>query len=612
MWYSNAVVGGRMHFFYRLTWFSALVLFLPFLVGSHSDSEKLEFPVHKKYEFVRQTISPIIQKEMKKNNVVGLSIALIDDQRVVWSQGFGYADRAGKIPATPETIYRVGSISKLFTAAAVMQLVENHTVDLDKPLQTYLPEFSVRTRFANAGPITIRMLLTHHSGLPSNLFRGMWTKDPEPFSAVVKRMKDEYAAFPPGFVFSYSNIGATLAGSVIERIAGRDFASHVQDTLFRPLGMDHSGFSSSRDADPSSAHGYLRDQQIEEPGLRDVPAGGLNSSVSDLSRFIQMIFNEGRVGDRIILKPDTIHEMMHPQNTGVSLDLNFRVGLGWMLSGLGTMNIQNAGPVAHHGGSMLYYQSQLIVLPKHKLGVVVLSNSSGARTVVDKAAIATLTLALEAKAGIKQPEQEKSAFSDTMPDSELQSYEGWYASMVGAIKIVKKSNYLRTEIMNRTVRLMPRQDGQLGLQYKLFGFIPIRLGELEQFGISRASVGGREILKAQSAKQEMLIAERIQSIPITDAWLKRMGDYEISNGGEDTVLINEIRLRSTDGLLLVEYAAPLFFSGTMSFALKPISDAEAVVCGLTSGAGETIRAVTVDGNERLYYSGYLLEKKSRE
>ena len=207
------------------------------------------------YAKVAEYVSKRIRYEMEKRDVTGLSIALVDDQRVVWAAGFGYADKAGNVPASPDTIYRAGSISKLFTATAAMQLAERGRFDIDRPLADYLPGFSIRTRFADAAPITPRSIMTHHSGLPSDSLKGMWTRDPEPFTRMADRLKDEYAANPPGAVFSYSNLGVTLLGDAIGKVTGRDFASHVGDTLLLPLGMTRSSFSTSVDRSPLGGEG---------------------------------------------------------------------------------------------------------------------------------------------------------------------------------------------------------------------------------------------------------------------------------------------------------------------------------------------------------------------
>ena len=125
------------------------------------------------YASTQAYVTRLIQYEMNKNAVPGLSIALVDDQHVVWAEGFGDADVARKIPASAETIYRVGSISKLFTATAAMQLVEQGQLDIDQPLQKYLPGFAPKTHLQQAA-ITPRQLMTHHSGLARDRFKGFF------------------------------------------------------------------------------------------------------------------------------------------------------------------------------------------------------------------------------------------------------------------------------------------------------------------------------------------------------------------------------------------------------------------------------------------------------
>lgn len=562
------------------------------------------------YAKVAEYVSALVRHQMKKRDVTGLSIALVDDQRVVWAEGFGYADKAGNVPASPETVYRAGSISKLFTATAAMQLAERGRLDIDRPLGDSLPGFTIRTRFVDAGPITPRSIMTHHSGLPSDHLKGMWTLKPEPFTLVADRLKDEYAANPPGAVFSYSNLGVTLLGDAIGKVAGRDFVSHVRDELLLPLGMGRSSFSTSVDRTPLAAKGYRKGKEAEDPPLRDVPAGGLNTSVLDLSRFLRMVLAGGKAGDRQIVKPETLAEMLRPQNTDIPLDLDLRVGLGWMLSGLGNIDLRNGGPVAHHAGATLLFHGQLIVLPERKLGVVVLANSDTAGTVVGKVATEALKLALEAKTGDRQPEREKTGGGDgSLSPEALQRYEGWYATSVGAVNVRRTQGGLRADVMNRTFRLIPHADGTLGLQYRLFGLFPIRIEELDVVGISRADVAGREILAARMHGREFAIGERLRPVPLPAQWLGRTGEYEIVNPGEDAVLPEKVRIRAEGGFLFVDYSIPLLFPGTMSFAVAPVSDEEAVVRGIGRGMGDTIRALSTDGEERLSYSGYLLRKK---
>jgi CubicO group peptidase (beta-lactamase class C family) len=135
--------------------FAGAVLCLA-LAACASAAKKPDFLARGDYSFTREYVSWRIRNEMGRHDVTGLSIALVDDQRVVWAEGFGYADRANGVPAAPGTVYRVGSISKRFTATAAMQLAEEGKIDIDRPLEACLPGFSIRSRFQDAGPVTPR------------------------------------------------------------------------------------------------------------------------------------------------------------------------------------------------------------------------------------------------------------------------------------------------------------------------------------------------------------------------------------------------------------------------------------------------------------------------
>lgn len=566
------------------------------------------------YEYAKQYISWLIKKEMKSHNITGLSIALVDDQRVVWAEGFGYADKTSNVPATPETVYGVGSISKLFTATAAMQLAEQGKLDIDKPLETYLPEFSIKTRFSDAGPITPRTIMTHHSGLPSDLKKGMWSKNPEPFTRVVDRIKGDYVAFPPNFILSYSNLGVTLLGHAIQNVSGRDFAAYMEESLLRPMNMTLSGFSARSEMKRFLAKGYRKDKETGEALTpdRDLPAGALRSNVLDLSRFMQMVFAGGMSGNHRILQPGTLAEMLRSQNTDISLDLDFRIGLAWMLGSSEGIGIDRAGMVASHSGGMPSFYSQLMALPEQKLGVVVLSNSESARDIVANLAVNTLKLAFEAKSGIQRREVQKPVIAENpIQRPDLQSYEGWYATIAGPLKVTFRSGRLETEVMNKTMHLVPLADGRFGLRYKFLGLIPVSLGDLDYLRISRANVVGHDIIVSWSLDQRsFLLGEKIKAVTVPEKWLQRVGEYEVANKGEDVIVPDQPRLRYNDGILFLDYFVSSLDKTAARFALLPISDTEAVIYGLGRGMGETIRAGTVDGKEMLDYSGYVLRKKS--
>ena len=586
----------------------SVLLMLALLAGCASPPVRPQALIPGEYGYLKEQMAWLIRKEMSKNNVQGLSIALVDGQQVVWSEGFGFADTAARIPASGDTVYRVGSVSKLFTSTAAMQLVEQGRLELDKPLAIYVPDFSLRSRFSNAEPITLRSIMTHHSGIPSDHLHGMWTRQPQPISSLPALIRDDYAAFPPNTVLSYSNLGMSLLGLAVQNVSGQEFASYMQQTLLSPLGMQHSAFSPGIGSAAPAARAYSGSDEKSEPSLRDMPAGGLNASVNDMSRFIRMILAEGELDGQRIIKPETLREMLRPQNSTVALDQGFRIGLSWMLDGLGGINIKNVGTVAHHGGATLYHRAQLVVLPQVKLGVIVLSNSNGAQGLVNTIATEALKLAVEIKTGQKQPEKKPIVTGEFLTADELKAYEGNYATLAGLGRLTAGSGYLKAELMDRSFRLVPRQDKKLQLQYRLLGLFPIDLRELGSFGVSRVNVSGRELLKASDGEQEVVVGEKVAPVPLSAVWQQRVGSYRIINAGDDAVLVSNIELRLENGLLLVEYTLPEFGDSRISSVIRPVSDHEAVFTGLWRGMGETLRVVHEQGVEQVLYSGYRLER----
>lgn len=586
-----------------------LALCLAALVGCAGAPTRPTTVARGDYSQTQAYATQLIQYEMAKRGVPGLSIALVDDQRVVWAQGFGFADVQRKIPADADTLFRVGSISKLFTDMAAMQLAEQGRIDIDQPLQKYLPGFAPKTRQPQAA-ITVRQLMTHHSGLPRDRFKGFQNPEPRPFAELEQEMSDEYVAYAPDQHFSYSNIGISLVGRVVETQSAVPFAQYMRQSVLVPMGMSHTSFDTGPAASAQMSLGYRKNEAVPEVPLRDVPAGGLNSSANDMSRFLAMVFTEGTSGGQQILKPQTVAEMLRPQNTSVPLDSNFHVGLGWMLSTLGKSTIQNAGPVAHHGGSIGMFRSALYVLPQHKLGVVVLGNSGSADGVVDRIATETLKLALQTKAGIQQPEYTPAGWADgAIPAPALRDYPGDYTTTMGLVRIHAAGHGLKLDAQGRTFDLRMRTDGLLGLDYTLMGFIHPNLGPLSEMGfIHRSNEAGRDLLYARVGAQEMLVGQRIAPPPDLGAWRKRLGDYAIANLGSDPKVAERISLVEEHGYLMLALGTSDAPGETLRIVMVPVSDTQARLLGPLAQGGETVHVVSVDGGEQLAYSGYRVRK----
>ncbi len=553
------------------------------------------------YTYTREYLSWLIEKEMADADVTGLSIALVDDQQVVWAQGFGYEDKVANIKASPDTVYHLGSIAKVFTATAAMQLAEQGKLDIDQPLQKYLPEFSIKSRFGDTRGITPRNIMTHHSGLPGYWVRGMSERHPAPFEEQVTAVRGEYVATPPNTVFAYSNLGVSLLGAAIGEVSGECYASYMNRYLLQPLGMSHSEFAARI---PGKA--YKDGKEVEAIPLRDLPSSSLNSSANDMARFMRMVFADGRFEGRQVLRPESLREMFKVQNANVPLDFDFKMGLGWMLSGV---DVPRAGVVASHGGTTLNYHTMLAVLPQHKLGVVVLSNSANAQGVVSKVTEETLKLALEAKRGITQPER---PFVEPnrvpLSEADLRDYSGYFETLIGLVKVENRDGALIAELMGFNFELVKHEGGEFGVRLKLLGFIPVANQQMKEMNLSLHRINGREVLAYKKDGQSMLVGEKLHPQPLPDYLNELVGEYDIVNG-HDGPMPGNIRVVRDGDLLIGEFTFAEKPGFVFRTAFLPADPGELVMAGIGSGKGETLHIAKVGGEAHIYFSGFDLKKR---
>ena len=559
------------------------------------------------YDYAKEYITWLTKKEMKKNQVMGVSIAIVDNQKIVWAQGFGYADVKNNVPATPETVYRIGSISKLFTVLATMQLAEQGKVDIDQPLQNYLPQFSVKTRFPDSDPITLRTMMTHHSGLPSGVVKGMWASESP--TTLLYRLKDEYVAYPTNYVLAYSNVAMALLGLMIERVSDTEFCAHLKQTVLDPIGMQQSSFQLTPEIKRHLSKGYRNGKEINQLPLRDVAAGAMYSNVLDLSRFMQMIFANGTVSNRQIIQPDTIEEMLRPQNEAVTLDFEKRIGLGWFLN---YDNETNQKIAFHTGGSPLFYTA-LVILPEKKIGVVVLTNSAEGSRIHGKIAKEALKLALEAKTGnaLENREPQITAPDKIVSEEMLQSFVGRYATLNILGSVERNTNTLHANMGGYKFRLIPSSNGKFGVERKWLGIFPLKkIGNLELAKIQtmHMNFGGRELLIVHYNNRHWFSAEKIDPLPLTDTWKNALGEYQIVNPDPDGSP-QDIALSNEEGVLVFSYNLPAWNVRKAKLYLTPISETEATTLGIGRSSGETMRILNIDNAAALYFWGFKMKKK---
>lgn len=570
-------------------------------------SSGTSYVLDENYGGVRKQTLPLIEKVKKKYKVNGLSIALVDRGELVWAEGFGYADIRRRKKATAETIYRIGSVSKPITATAVMQLAQQKQIDIDKPLKTYLPEFNVRSRFqATAEDVTIRNILSHHSGLPTDLRKGMWTDTP--IESVTKQLHSEFLAYPPDMIFNYSNIGYTLLGHMLQKLSGSEFSSYMAEHLLRPMQMHSTGYRVREDMQSKLSRGYKGKRAVRLPNIRDLPAYSMYSNVLDLSRFMRAYLSEGTLDGKAVLSPETVNEIFTVQNMDVPLDMSIQNGLGWYVE---YGSVKGAHRVVRHGGDTMLFCSEVMMLPDDGLGVVVLANTKGSGSVIRKLANRILKFALKQKQdsdphhiAVNRSQPRNRTFAKVNPLVP----EGKYATALGVLEINPKTNRICLCDINRRFRLVAKSGGWYGVAKKSIGKrLPSGFDILPDIQISSRLVNKREVIVAKRNGREFLLGERVRDETIPAKWKRRVGRYKVLNP-DSGYEIRNTKVVIEHGMLSISYKIPKLSNKIISVPIRPISDTEAIVLGLGRMRGEVLQVVMVDGKECLRYSGYIVRK----
>ena len=553
----------------------------------------------------------MIRREMDRRSIRGLSIVVVNDHETLFRRGYGYADASRRIPATADTVYRIGSVSKVVTASLALSLVERGVLDLDAPVTTYEPAFTIRSRFPEA-PITLREILSHHAGLPANVTRGMWVDAPAPLSSVTPLLAEESLVSPPGTMFHYSNIGFAFAGHVIENVTRQPFEAYARATLFAPLGMSASSFEHTAQLMSGLAVGYLGDRVVSPTPLRDAPAGSMLSTASDLGRFVQMLLARGSYQGVRVLQPETVATLLTPQFADRPLDFGHRVALDWVTGGAVVRGADE--PVSWHNGYAPPFDADVSLLREARLGVVVLSNTSRASSA--QIAARALELMREADTGVAQPEPTEPAVHE-VPASrgDLDRLVGEYVGLGAQTTSIRRDGgRLHAQLFGRDLELIPTaRDVFVPRATVFFGLFGRTLADLT---LSFEHVLGRDFAVLRGGPTHVVF-ERVARAPIPEAWRRRVGAYTVDSAGE-SYTFTSMALAIDRGVLTISYATrprrddvPLgvgdaLTGGPATLRLVPISDDEAIVAGVDQG--ETVRAVHDAQGEALRYSGFVLRR----
>ncbi len=321
----------------------------------------------------------IASEAVARHRIPGTAVGVLRGVKLAWSAGFGSVSLDRDETPDENTVFRCASITKPFTATAVLQLRERHLLGLDDPLVLHLPEFTaVVSRHGPLEDVTLRRLMCHRSGLVSESAFNYWDDFEFPdMATVLGRLPDAYVAIPPDSADKYSNLGFALLGEVISRLSGIPYDRYIRENIFEPLGMTTSAFTLTPELGPHMADGYVPQIDASRPAVSPHPplngldaAGSLYTTVGDLAKWIGAHIDAGEGGGASVLSAESFAEMHRIQYIDTD-DWTGGRAISWVAT-------RSGNRIYHgHGGSVPGFRTGISFCKKYRTGVIFLTNLGG-------------------------------------------------------------------------------------------------------------------------------------------------------------------------------------------------------------------------------------------
>jgi CubicO group peptidase (beta-lactamase class C family) len=412
------------------------------------ESKVTEPPHDLTVDDVHAFLDGFVPMQLEREDIAGAVVLVVKDGAILFAKGYGYSDVEKKAPVTVDaTLFRPGSVSKLFTWTAVMQLVEQGKLDLDRDINEYL-DFKIAAKFGK--PITLRNIMTHTPGFEEQV-KDLITEDAAPSATLKQHLVTHIPEriFPPGTTPAYSNYGAALAGYIVERVSGRPFNDYVAENIFKPLEMAHSTFAQPLPAElkPLMSNGYRLGSGKAKPFeiIEEAPAGALAATAADMSRFMIAHLQNGKFDSAQILRPETATQM-HSRQFGLSPALN-GMCLGFY------EETRNGKRIIGHGGDTGYFHSDLHLMMENGIGFFVSYNSAGKGDISPRSAL--WYHFLDRYFPYTPPKAEKLASAD----ADAKNVAGRYLTTRRS-----ESSFLKVGAVEENARVTPDENGTIKVE----------------------------------------------------------------------------------------------------------------------------------------------------
>lgn len=550
-----------------------------------------------------QMLDKKLKKLCKKSKVIGVNVALFNSEKIIYNYNYGFANKEKGIKSDNDSLYMIGSNTKVMTALGILKLREEGKLSLDDDIKKYIPEFEVKSYF-EYDKITIENLLMHRSGLVSDLFHLILDRTRD-YHEVIAELKDTYLTVEPGKMFSYSNVEYTVLGIIIERVSGLSYTEYIQKEIAKPLGIQVHFLLNEVARKPYASRISLcydkRGKAVEDMLSTLLPAGSNTyMSLNDFAKFGQMFLNK----DNGLLKSEIL-EFMETLNLEDPIDRELQ-NVGYSLIHNQYDFGEKVGKVLGHGGNTTCHHSIFNYIPHLNVGIVVMTNSQRAIELSGMAGITVLVEYLKEKGiAIKEVSVEhKHVYKDSMQSV------GRYATGLGMIDIrLNHKKELVTRVSKIPIKLYPCEDGYLQCYpIKLLHNLPFFKRSIQRMRLKPDFYLGEDILileqSGQYHKTKGIIGCRYEQTRITESFIEACGKYRV-NDEHFKDLSCKCCLRVKDDVLMLEIVA---LNAKFNSCLKVIDENFAIIQGFGRLARQTVELQKKDEGYYLIFSGIIFKK----
>lgn len=548
-------------------------------------------------------LDPELEELFSSVKAVGGSVAFVENGQVTYSNGFGFADREREIPATASTLYRAASMTKTMTAVAILKLQKAGKLNINDPINHYLPELHLSDRTGHLQSIRIVDILTHFSGLPSDVLNGMIAQN----EIVDNDWQIDYLNQQPlstsaNFNQAYSNVGYGLLSQLIARVSGQSYAQYLQKELFLPLGMTTAQVGLPANG---MTRGYVDGKPISLDISRNEGASSATASVLDMTEFLKLLLNQ-HPGGEVILSPEGRRLLQRDYVPDSFLPIAYGYGLGLDVrrATLGGPEESRSVTLHKHSGNAIAFHGEFGYIPELGVGVIIMTNTSRGFLACSTKDLLDLYLQHRYATSLK--------IDYTLPDHGLstpieEAIIGSYN--IGAAGLEVTSPHKFTFKTGGAKAILRQRPGTMtyDVRLRLFGIVPIKVKDVVFEFVSKE---GRVFLRQVDIDRRApeYLGERIDRPQMTAAWKSALGKYTLTN---PIPAHNERFDYATANIQLVERNGwPVISIKTKGMkyemALTIVSDKLAITGGIGRHAGDPVQLLP---GGRLRFSGMELQKQ---